>query len=31
MLGTEEDNFQVEKEFEELGEPESKIGDIYAL
>lgn len=31
MLGTEEDNFHVEKELEELGEPQSKLGDIYAL
>jgi len=31
MLWTEEDNFQVEKELEELGNPQSKLGDIYAL
>ena len=31
MLGVEEDNFQTEKELEALWEPQSKIGDIYAL
>ena len=31
MLWVEEDNFQVEKELEDLWEPQSKIGDIYAL
>lgn len=31
MLWVEEDNFQIEKELEQLWDPQSKIGDIYAL
>ena len=31
MLWVEEDNFQTEKELKALGEPQSKLGDIYAL
>ena len=31
ILDTEEDGFNVEKELEEIGEPKSKLGDLYQL
>lgn len=31
VLETEEDDFSVEKELEKIGEPQSKVGDLYQL